>query len=108
MNTRLKILCAAIVFTLLILLPLAGVRLKGDPISRYTEFPPLTHYVEHAGFSWIGFAIFTLGALAFFGPLGIFLVRAWRNRPKQQAASRFPAWGWAGGSPCSRANRCCW
>ncbi len=84
------------IIALIIALPLSGAWLKGDPISRYTEFPPLTHYVEHAGFSWIGFAIVSLGALAFFVPLGIFLVRAWRARPKQKAAARFPSWGWFG------------
>ena len=32
-------------------LPLLGVIVAGDPISRYLEFPPVTQYVDHLGFS---------------------------------------------------------
>lgn len=45
---------------LLVALPLLGIMAKGLPLARYLEFPPHTHYVEHAGFSWpacIGFAL---------------------------------------------------
>lgn len=85
-----------LVIATLIVLPLVGVWMKGDPVSRYTEFPPLTHYVEHAGFSLIAFAVVAAAALALFVPLAGFLFRAWRTRPDRRPASRFPAWGWFG------------
>ncbi|MBU1692950.1 MAG: hypothetical protein KJ726_04895 [Verrucomicrobia bacterium] len=80
----------------LIALPLFGVWVKGAPVSRYTEFPPLTHYVEHTGFSWIAFILCALAALVLLVPLVLFLCRAWAGRPRAVPAWRFPAWGWFG------------
>jgi hypothetical protein len=42
----------SLVALLLVGLPLLGVLLAGYPISRYQEFPPVTRYVSHEGFSW--------------------------------------------------------
>lgn len=62
--------------------PAAGVFFAGHPLERYLQFPPLTHYVEHAPFSWPAFAFFLLLDLV---SLGFFIVwpivRNWRNRP---------------------------
>ena len=80
----------------LIVLPLAGAWMTGRPISQYTEFPPLTRYVEHAGFSLPVFIIFSLGALALFIPMLRALRRAWKTRPARPPSARFPAWGWVG------------
>jgi hypothetical protein len=80
----------------LVALPLLGVLAKGDPISRYTEFPPLTRYVKHAGFSWMAFILLALAALALFVPLARFLHRAWACRPRAAPVRCFPAWGWFG------------
>ncbi|MBU4198358.1 MAG: hypothetical protein KKG09_09055 [Verrucomicrobia bacterium] len=41
---------------LVVTLPLLGIMATGLPIGHYLEFPPHTHYVEHAGFSWSVFA----------------------------------------------------
>lgn len=87
----------AALFLMLVGLPLAGVWLAGEPVTRYLEFPPVTRYVEHAGFSWpvfLGLAAVTGAGVAPF---------VWRlgragSPPKAAAApSRpFPWWGWAG------------
>ena len=80
----------------LVALPLAGAWLTGHPLSQYTEFPPLTRYVEHAGFSLPVFVLFSLGALALFIPMLRVLRRVWTTRPARPPVARFPAWGWAG------------
>jgi hypothetical protein len=51
------------VLFLLLLLPLAGVICNGTFEKSYLEFPPQTHYVKHAPFSWqvfIGLALFII------------------------------------------------
>jgi hypothetical protein len=87
---------AAAAGALLLLLPLAGVRMIGEPLATYLEFPPRTQYVEHAGFSWLAFAVVAAGGLALAAPLAVYLLRAWKRRPRTPAAARFPAWGWLG------------
>lgn len=81
---------------LLLGLPLAGVWVAGHDVSSYLEFPPRTHYIEHAPFSWpvfIGLAIMILATVL------PFLFRIGRARspsaPPQTARLRpFPWWGW--------------
>ncbi|HOW97708.1 MAG TPA: hypothetical protein P5567_13715 [Kiritimatiellia bacterium] len=80
----------------LVLLPLIGVKIRGYPVTRYLEFPPLTRYVEHAGFSWPAFVVLTLLGLALVVPMVRVLVRAWADRPRSKPARPFPAWGWFG------------
>ncbi len=84
---------------LLVILPLAGVRLAGKPIGQYTEFPPLTQYVEHAGFSWVAFALLAVLITAVVGAFVWRNVRAVRTRgggTPAGRANRFPLWGWFG------------
>jgi hypothetical protein len=85
---------------LLLGLPLAGVWLAGHGLHPYLEFPPLTRYVQHAGFSWPVFVL--LGAVA--AAATALLVWAVR-RGQRRAAGRlqpvrlrgsFPWWGWLG------------
>lgn len=77
-------------------LPLVGVFLKGEPLTNYTEFPPVTRYVEHAAFSWPMFIFFSLVAAGLFLPLAGYCGRAWAERPRQPAVRSFPLWGWMG------------
>ncbi len=49
---------------LLLLLPLAGLRLTGRLTPGYLEFPPVSQYVEHAGFSWVAFALLAMLVIA--------------------------------------------
>ncbi len=58
---------------LLIILPLAGVWLAGYPVHQYLEFPPVTRYVAHAGFSWPVFIALAALIVAVVGPF------VWRN-----------------------------
>jgi hypothetical protein len=78
-------------------LPLLGVFLAGNSISRYLEFPPKTQYVQHAPFSWIAFAAFALFILAVDVPL---VLKALRPNTKHGNAisshKTFPWWGWLG------------
>ena len=77
-------------------LPLLGIRIAGEPVARYLEFPPTTRYVEHAPFS---LPLFLLGVLMVLIPLFPFVLRAIRYRPEPGAEApkerRFPLWGWA-------------
>jgi len=85
---------------LLLGLPVLGIWLNGKPVIQYTEFPPLTRYVEHQGFSWplfIGLAIIILTVLV------PFLVRIHSSSKKVSVSpsprfpqSLFPWWGWLG------------
>ena len=54
---------------LLVGLPLASIVAAGKPLVNYLEFPPLTRYVHHAGFSWpvfIGLAVAIVAVLIHF------------------------------------------
>lgn len=89
-----------LVVGLLIGLPLVGIRVLGQPLARYLEFPPTTRYVEHAPFSLGAFAALAVLILAVVLP---FDIRVWRNRrrlgePPERGRQRrpFPWWGWGG------------
>ncbi|MGH7232460.1 MAG: hypothetical protein ACREJU_14040 [Nitrospiraceae bacterium] len=82
---------------LLVGLPLFGIFLDGKPVGRYLEFPPLTRYVEHTGFSWLAF----IGLAVFLALLlGPFLVSTGKAEKRVQFAyfkgRPFPWWGWGG------------
>ena len=58
-----KIVAPLIVLTAMLLgLPLLGAVLAGKPVYLYLEFSPVTRYVQHAEFSWLGFLV--LGSLS--------------------------------------------
>ena len=80
-------------------LPLAGVANSGRAISQFTEFPPLTRYVQHAPFSWTGFAVILAVDAPILAVLLWVTVGALRRGKTREAEARsgaFPAWGWAG------------
>jgi hypothetical protein len=84
---------------LLLGLPLAGILLARGDLLHYTEFPPLTRYVEHAPFAWpafLGLAVLIAIVLLPF----LFRILSSRLPPSVSrlppSASRFPLWGWAG------------
>ena len=79
---------------LLLGLPMAGIWLAGLPVERYLEFPPTTHYIDPAPFSWTGFILLGLFEVLLYLPLWLALVTALR-RPAP-ARHRFPWWGYAG------------
>ena len=64
-------------FLLLVGLPLAGIVAAGKPLADYLEFPPLTRYVQHAGFSW---PVFIGLAVAIFAVLVHFVVRVIKSQ----------------------------
>lgn len=81
-------------------LPLAGAVLAGQSGARYLEFPPLTHYVAHAPFSW---PMFIALACAIFAATLPFVFHVVRHRHAVPHSLRtptdtqaFPAWGYAG------------
>tara|TARA_B100000809_G_scaffold253613_1_gene289809 strand:- start:731 stop:1819 length:1089 start_codon:yes stop_codon:yes gene_type:complete len=90
-RTLLTILLLA---AMLIGLPLAGVALQGRSLQTFTEFPPLTRYVEHAPFSWMAFSLLALAILVFVLPFDFRTFRARESRARPVAP--FPRWGWAG------------
>ena len=78
-------------------LPLLGVHLAGLPLDRYFEFPPTSHYVEHAPFSWSAFIAYSIFILIVITPMLVTGFRAWRRRlPRTPAVASFPWWGWLG------------
>jgi hypothetical protein len=86
-----------ILAAMLLGMPLLGVTLAGMPILRYLEFPPKTHYVRHAPFSWIAFAIYTACIMVAVTPLilrGVRSVNGTKSHVK--TAQTFPWWGWVG------------
>ncbi|MFW6055057.1 MAG: hypothetical protein ACOC9D_04045 [Thermodesulfobacteriota bacterium] len=85
------------ILILLLGLPLAGVGLFGLDISRYLEFPPVTSYLDQAGFSWPVFVFLSLFIAACLCPFVFQAIRA--APPASSAKSRretFPWWGRAG------------
>jgi hypothetical protein len=86
-----------IVAAMLVGLPLGGVFWAGHPVSRYWEFPPKTHYVQHAPFSWIAFVLYAVLISAFLIPLFINAYQSSKEVKPQTGGSRsFPWWGWLG------------
>jgi hypothetical protein len=82
---------------LLILPPLLGIRLAGKPIAPYCEFPPLTRYVQHAGFSWFGFSILAIAATATMISILFHIVRRRSAiRGSFSPLAPLPWWGWTG------------
>ncbi|NNF45277.1 MAG: hypothetical protein HKN69_00775 [Desulfofustis sp.] len=92
---------------LIILLPLGGVLLAGKEIAKYLQFPPLTRYVEHAGFSWLAFGAIALFVFAAVSPL---IGRAVRGQTivGQRPARSFPLWGWGSIFLCAVAWVLAW
>jgi len=83
---------------MLVGLPLAGVAAAGLDISYFLEFPPLTRYVAHAGFSWAVFVFITLVDLLLM--CAIVVLIKYNEQPRSETSSSdtsgFPWWGWAG------------
>lgn len=81
----------------LVIGPLSGVVMSGRDPAPYLEFPPLTVYIHHRGFSWPAFL-----AMAFFIALccGPLILRLIHFRLPRSSSSRkgsgFPWWGRAG------------
>ncbi|HBC85621.1 MAG TPA: hypothetical protein DCZ94_01575 [Lentisphaeria bacterium] len=97
------IIQVCIAAVLLLGLPIIGAVSVGRPLDYYLEFPPLTSYVKHAGFSWTAFTLLTAflvaGILPFLWKMlssavmspfaGLFFIRP------------FPFWGWIAVSSCA-------
>lgn len=80
-------------------LPLLGAGAAGRPISAYLEFPPLTRYVDHAGFSWVVFVLMATLVLCVYLPLVVHSIRcrnAWQSGVSVCVRRTFPLWGWLG------------
>jgi hypothetical protein len=82
---------------LLIGLPLLGIVLSGQAITPYLEFPPLTHHVHHAPFSWPVFLGLALLIAAIIVPYAwrIMMVLTAGGTPMTEQPL-FPLWGWLG------------
>ena len=90
------------ILTLLLLgLPLVGLRLVGKSLDRYFEFPPQTHYVDHAAFSWPVFfltcivGVFSLAGLFYLLKRDQKALQA-NRRVRDSNTAHWPWWGWAG------------
>jgi hypothetical protein len=89
---------------LLVALPLLGIIAAGRDPRPYLQFPPLTGFVQHAGFSWTWFCFFSIVNILLIGGL-LWAVRCGKER-KPQAIDRpgeggvFPWWGFAGLALC--------
>ncbi len=89
----------AVAYLAAIVLPAVGVLCVGLNPTPYLEFPPLTRYVEHAGFNWIIFVGLAIFILAVILPLDVWVW--WSRRAGVRAEEtlnrrRFPWWGWVG------------
>ena len=82
---------------LLIVLPLAGLMLRGISPGPYLQFPPLTRYVRHAPFSLPVFILLTLFVLAVMLPLfRRLLLYPGRGQAESCPGPAFPWWGYSG------------
>jgi hypothetical protein len=86
-----------ILAAMLLGLPVAGVFFAGYPVARYLEFPPRTHYVRHAPFTWVVFGLYAFLISACAAPFILSLIKSRRNVESSIQRSRpFPWWGWLG------------
>lgn len=63
----------AAVAVAVIVLPLTGAVLPGQPAGRFLEFPPTTRYVIHTGFSlpvFMGYSLFGFGVVGGLAVMG--------------------------------------
>ena len=85
------------VLLLLVAIPLVGAVMAEMPVGQFLEFPPLTRYVEHAGFSWIAFIGLSLLSVIVIVPFILRVLHGGRVVKRQDVESqRFPWWGWLG------------
>ncbi len=101
--SRAGVIC--LFLTLVLGLPLLGVGWSGQPIGRYLEFPPRTHYVQHEPFSWPVFLALAFLIALVIGPI-LFRIASTNLRPSSsltrqaglntQHGRSFPWWGWLG------------
>jgi hypothetical protein len=85
-----------LVTILLVGLPLLGVLLAGYPISRYQEFPPVSRYIDHAGFSWPVFFALVLFVTLVTAPFLFRIIRTRRPSEAPPVRQAFPWWGYLG------------
>ncbi len=77
----------------MVLMPVCGSLLAGNELKTYLEFPPLTRYVEHAGFSWPVFLAMVLFVIAVTAPVTARVLFSDTQR-RSQRPYPFPLWGW--------------
>jgi hypothetical protein len=84
-----------LLLVLLLGLPLLGILATGQDVTQYSEFPPLTHYVSHASFSWFFFLSLVMLTLLVLGLLLYQLLhKQFSADPKlHQHTKAFPWWG---------------
>ncbi|OIP43634.1 MAG: hypothetical protein COX16_13385 [Deltaproteobacteria bacterium CG23_combo_of_CG06-09_8_20_14_all_51_20] len=79
---------------MILMLPLAGVMISGEPLERYLEFPPVSLYIDHASFSMVAFAsisvLITLSCVL----TAALAVKCDGCGPSKMAPGVFPWWGW--------------
>ncbi|HIE09986.1 MAG TPA: hypothetical protein EYP62_00040, partial [Kiritimatiellae bacterium] len=76
-------------------LPMIGAVLSGEAAAKYLEFPPRTHYVEHAPYRVGAFWLVAVLELVFlYLPLAAVLIKTAEIPPL--ARRGFPWWGWLG------------
>lgn len=83
---------------LLVTLPLIGLAVAGKSALGYLEFPPLTRYVQHAGFSWPVFIGLAAVILALVTPFIVRVSLSGQQTKNQESEIKhaFPWWGWCG------------
>ena len=77
------------------LAPLLGLLAAGQPVERYTVFPPRTQAAAHAPFEWGAFLLLSIPALSALGLYAAALLRA-APQSSSHRADAFPWWGWLG------------
>ena len=108
-------------------LPLLGIIVAGCDPAPYLEMPPVTRYVDHAGFSWAWFGFFAITDLLLIAGL-LWAIRCGQQRKREamktpefawvsknltrtdgpRPVGRFPWWGWAGLFLCLAAWLMAW
>lgn len=95
-----KVFAWGAIFITALVLPVAGVVVAGKPAGLYLEFPPVTRYVEHAGFAWPVFAMLATAIVIVVAP---FEWRVFKSRRitgqgvgPGEVRRRLPWWGWGG------------
>lgn len=73
--------------------------MAGEEIIRYLKFPPLTQYIEHAGYSWIVFSAMGLFIAAVISPIAARVISSHAESENGQTKP-FPLWGWGSLALC--------